>query len=273
MHHIASRQALDTATTRLLTQAATLDDSGLGALGGDLAGVAGLLRREAHLRRTLSEATTSVDMRAGLLGRILGGRIGQPASALVDFVVRQSWVNGRDLVDGLERLSRTALFLRAERTGELDEVEEQLFRFGRIVDANPELSVVLDDPTVEGNARASLVHRLLDGRAHSLTVDLLDGLAKDPAGRSFSHGIRELVDQAAQRKDKVVAVVTTAVELTVEERNRLIAALGRVYGRPVAVHQEVQPSLGGGLRVRVGDEVIDGSVAGRIDQLRTKLAG
>ena len=272
MQHIASRQALDTVTTRLLTQAATLDDSGLGALGADLAGVAGLLRREVQLRRTLSETTTSADIRAGLLARILSGRIGQQATALVDYTVRQHWVTGRDLVDGFERLSRTALFLRAERAGELDEVEEQLFRFGRIVDANPELSSLLDDPAQPGDARAALVRRLLNGRANSLTVELLVGLAKDPAGRSFSFGIRELVEQAAQRKDKIVAVVTSAFELNVEERNRLVAALGRIYGRPVAVHQEVQPSLVGGLRIRVGDEVIDGSVAGRLDQLRSSLA-
>ncbi len=85
---------------------------------------------------------------------------------VVDFAVRQDWASGHDLRDGVERLGRTAMFLRAERAGELDEVEDQLFRFGRIIDGTPELSVLLDDPAIGGAARASLVRRLLTHRAN-----------------------------------------------------------------------------------------------------------
>ena len=109
------------------------------------------------------------------------------------------------------------MFLRAERAGELDEVEDQLFRFGRILDASPELSVILDDPITTGAARASLVGRLLDGRAHQLTTDLLGQLALDPGARSFSHGVQEIVVQAAERKDKIVATVEAATSLTIEQ--------------------------------------------------------
>ncbi|MTD13649.1 F0F1 ATP synthase subunit delta [Nakamurella sp. YIM 132087] len=272
MQHISSRQALDEATNRLLTQAATLDDTGLGAFGDDLLAVGGLLQREPALRRTLSEATTGADTRAGIMSRILQGKVGQPALALVDFAIRLHWANGRDLKEGVERLGRTAVFLRAERNGDLDDVEDQLFRFGRIADANPGLSVLLDDPTTPGDARAELVRRVIGGRVLPLTEQLLLGLAQDPGGRSFSFGVRELVDQAAARRDRVVAVVTSAVELTTEESNRLVAGLGKVYGRPVVVHSEVDASLGGGVRVRVGDEVIDGSISGRLAELRRRLA-
>ena len=272
MQHISSRLALDTANTRLLQEAATLDDAGLGALGEGLASVAGLLTKEASLRRTLSEATTPIEARAGLMQRLLTGKVGDPVLRMVDFVVRQYWASGHDLRDGIERLGRTATFLRAERVGELDDVEDQIFRFGRIVDGAPELSVILDDPTVDGAARASLVDRLLAHRAHPLVVQLLMSIAQDPAGRSFTHGVHELVEQAAERRDKIVAEVEAALPLTVEEMNRLTAGLARVYGRQVAVHVVVNPSLAGGLRVRVGDEVIDGSVSGRLDELRRRMA-
>lgn len=272
MDHIASTQALAAASGRLLLQAATLDDTGLGVLGSDLAGVGNLLRHNAVLRRTLSEVTTDVDYRAGVMRSLLAGKVGQPAAVIVDFTVRQSWATGRDLADGFVRLGRTAMFLRAERAGELDEVEDQLFRFGRIIDGAPELSVILDDPTTSGDARAALVGRLLDGRAHPLTCDLLEQLATDPGGRSFTHGVGEIVTQAADRKDKVVATVQSATTLTTEQISRLTAALARTYGRPVSVHVLVDASLQGGILVRVGDEVIDGSVAGRLDALRRRLA-
>ncbi len=273
MDHIASTQALEQCSGRVLLQAATLDDTGLGALGSDLAGVGGLLGREPSLRRTLSEATTDVEHRAALMSRLLSGKVGQPAAAIVDFVVRQSWASGRDLAGAMVRLGRTAMFLRAERSGELDEVEDQLFRFGRILDAAPSLSVILDDPTTQGEARASLVGRLLAGRAHPLTADLLEQLARDPGHRSFSHGVGEIVTQAAERKDKIVATVQAATPLSIEQTSRLTAALAKIYGRAVSVHVLVEPALGGGIRVRVGDEVIDGSVAGRLDELRRRMAG
>ena len=83
----------------------------------------------------------------------------------------------------------------------------------------------------------------------------------------------EIVAQAAERKDKIVAIVESATSLSIEQTTRLTAALTKIYGRPVSVHVLVQPELHGGIKVRVGDEVIDGSVAGRLDELRRRLAG
>ena len=101
----------------------------------------------------------------------------------------------------------------------------------------------------------------------------MDALARDTAGRSFTYGVRELVDQAAQRREKVVAIVKTAVAADRRAETRLVGSLGRIYGREVSVHIEVEPSLVGGIRVQVGDEVIDGSVAGRLEALRRRMAG
>ncbi len=272
MEHIASKQALAESSGKLLAQAATLDDLGLGTLGDDLVGVGGLLHREPALRRTLSEATTAVDRRADLMSSLLSGKVGRPAATIVDFVLRQAWATGRDLAEAFVQLGRTAMFLRAERAGELDEVEDQLFRFGRIVDSSPGLSVILDDPMTTGEGRAALVGRLLGGRAHQLTTDLLVQLALDPGARMFSHGVGQIVVQAAERKDKIVATVESATSLTIEQTSRLTAALARIYGRPVSVHVMVEPTLSGGIRVRVGDEVIDGSVAGRLAELRRRMA-
>jgi F-type H+-transporting ATPase subunit delta len=165
------------------------------------------------------------------------------------------------------------MFLRVERTGELDDVEDQLFRFSRIVDASPELSVILDDPTADPDARSRLVDRLLAGRSHPLVTELVDSLARDTAGRSFTFGVRELVDQAAQRRQKVVAFVKAAVPLSDEQSTRLKRSLNRIYGREVSMHLEVEPSLIGGIRVQVGDEVIDGSVESQLEALRRRMAG
>jgi F-type H+-transporting ATPase subunit delta len=205
--------------------------------------------------------------------RLLGQRVGAATRRVLDRAVTENWSTGRDFTDSLARLSRTAMFLRAERSGELDEVEDQIFRFGRVIAGSPDLSNALDDKQGTPTARMQLVDRLLANKVHPLTVEMLMALAADPGGRSFSFGVDQLVSEAAQRKDKVVAIVTSAVELTGDQAARLNAALVRIYRRPVVLHVEIEPSLQGGLRIKVGDEVIDGSIAGRIEQIRAGLVG
>jgi F-type H+-transporting ATPase subunit delta len=272
MAGLASQQALTASTGELLTAAATMDELALSTIGEDLAAVAGVLAREPHLRRLLTETTIAADAKAGMARRLLSGKIGDKSLQIITAALAHRWSSGHDLVEGLRRLSRTALFLQAERAGELDEVEDQLFRFGRIIDANPDLSVVLDDPATPPEGRVELVTRLLDGRAHRLTIDLLTALARDPGGRAYSHGVAELVEQAAERRDKLVAIVTSAIALDADQVTRLRNALRTIYSREIAVHVIVDPSLGGGLSIRVGDEVIDGSVSGRLDAIRQRLA-
>ena len=157
MQHIASRESLEATKARVLEVAAPLDNAGLARLGSELDAVSDLLLRQVALRRTLSEGTMAPDTRSGIAGQLLAGKVSEQASAVVQFAVRQPWSSARDLQEALRRVSRTAMFLQAERTGELDDVEDQLFRFARIVEASPELSVILDDPTADPDLRSRLV--------------------------------------------------------------------------------------------------------------------
>jgi F-type H+-transporting ATPase subunit delta len=273
MQHIASRESLKATNDFLLSTAEPLDDAALTALGFELESVSDLLLTEVPLRRTLSENTLSAETRSDIAGRLLSGKIGEQALAIVRFAVEQHWSSSRDLQEAMRRVSRTAMFRRAERSGELDDVEDQLFRFSRIVDGSPDLSVILDDPTADPASRSALVDRLLAGKAHPLVTELVDALARDTAGRSFTHGIKELIDQAAQRQEKIVAIVKAAVPLTDDQVSRLVGSLSRIYDRQVSVHVEVEPELVGGIRVQVGDEVIDGSVAARLEALKRRMAG
>lgn len=272
MAGLASQQAISAATGELLKSAATMDDSSLKTVASDVAGVAAVLADSPQLRRMLTETTAQAEAKVALARRLFDGRIQQQSLALVTLVAGERWNSGRDLVDGLRQLSRTASFLTAERAHELDDVEDEIFRFGRILDANPELSLVLDDPATSADARVAIIQRLLNGKANALTVELLTGLAQDLGGRTYAHGVAELVEQAAQRRDKIVAIATAAAPLTDSEFARLQAALAAIYSRQVVVHVMVDPAVVGGLRVRVGDEVIDGSISGRMATIRAKLA-
>jgi F-type H+-transporting ATPase subunit delta len=85
--------------------------------------------------------------------------------------------------------------------------------------------------------------------------------------------LQEYLDLAAEALQEAVATVHTARELSAEEQQRLTAALGKQYAKDVQLHVVVDPELVGGLRVEIGDDVIDGTVASRLDDARRRMAG
>jgi F-type H+-transporting ATPase subunit delta len=265
--HAASREALASAELKLL------DASDFGTVGDDLFAVVGLFTREAGLRRALADASADPERRTDLVRRLFAGKLSDESVELLAAVVTSRWSNPRELVDGVESLARTALLVDAERAGKLDTVEDELFRLGRIVAANGELERLLSASATPIEQRLTLLRSLIDGKVEQITAKLAEALVAYPRGRRAVEGLEELADLAAKRRERSVAHVTSVVALTEQQQERLAATLQRIYSRPIALHVEVDPDLLGGLVVKVGDEIIDGSAAGRIDALRRRLAG
>lgn len=240
--------------------------------GTELFAVVGLLARERQLRRTLADPATDPDSRSGLVERLLGGKVSQPTAAVLTGAVRQRWSSARDLVDSLELLGQESLLRAAESRGELDSVEDELFRLGRIVASTTALERALSDRTATTEGKLSLVDGLIDGKVTEVTKLLVDQAVTRLVGEPADE-LDRLSRLAARQREQSVARVRTAVALSEQQTERLSTSLSRIYGRQVTVHVEVDPAITGGLVVQVGDEVIDGSTAGRISALRTKLAG
>ncbi|PRH79718.1 F0F1 ATP synthase subunit delta [Streptomyces solincola] len=268
----ASREALAAARERLdaLTDTTSADAA---AIAGELAAVTALLDREVSLRRVLTDPAQPGEAKATLAARLLAGQVGGDTADLVAGMVRSRWSQSRDLVDAVEELASTADLTAAQRTGGLDDVEDELFRFGRIVGASTELRSALTDKAATGTAKAGLVRDLLGGRANPVTERLVARLVTAPRGRSLEAGLESLSKLAAARRDRMVAVVTSAVPLSEGQKQRLGAALAALYGRPMHLNLDVDPQVLGGIQVRVGDELIDGSVASRLDEAERRLAG
>ncbi|MCK8677461.1 MULTISPECIES: F0F1 ATP synthase subunit delta [Streptomyces] len=268
----ASREALVAARERLdaLTDATSVDAAGI---AGELAAVTALLDREVSLRRVLTDPAQPGEAKAVLAGRLLGGQVGGATVDLVSGMVRARWSRSRDLVDAVEELANTADLTAAQRAGALDDVEDELFRFGRIVGANKELRSALTDKAATASAKSALVRSLLGGRANPVTERLVARLVTAPRGRSLEAGLESLSKLAAARRDRMVAVVTSAVPLSDGQKQRLGAALATLYGRRMHLNLDVDPTVLGGIQVRVGDELIDGSVVSRLGEAERRLAG
>ncbi|MFI6082419.1 F0F1 ATP synthase subunit delta [Streptomyces sp. NPDC051217] len=268
----ASRAALAAARERLdaLTDNTSVDAS---KLAEELTAVTALLHREVSLRRVLTDPARSGESRADLAGGLLRGQVGGETADLVTGMVRSRWSQPRDLVDSVEELAAIAELTAAQRAGDLDEVEDELFRFGRIVESSITLRAALTDQSATVSAKAALLTGLLDGRANPSTERLVVRLVTLPRGRSLEAGLQTLSRLAAARRDRLVAVVTTAVPLTEGQKQRLGAALARLYGHPMHLNLDVDPGVLGGVSVRVGDEVVNGTVAERLEEAERRLAG
>ena len=258
------------ATLRSVVRAGTVD---LPDLSRELFELAALLDTEGPLRRALTDPSRSGDDRAALAGAVLGDRVGSPTADVLAWAVRARWSSPRDLPDTLELLAVDGLVAAAETNGRLDALEDELFRIGRIVAGAPELRAALSDRSAPVASREALVARLLEGKVTEETALLVRQAVVAPRARTFDRIMSEYVRVAAQRRDEMVATVTASVPLTEEQRGRLGSALARMYGHDVHLNVDVDPAVVGGIRVAIGDEIIDGSVIARLDDARRRLVG
>jgi F-type H+-transporting ATPase subunit delta len=263
----ASRKSLAGLRDRLPT------DGDLGELSEQLYAVVSLLTAQASLRRAISDPSASDSAKVRVVDSLFGERLGAPTLELLREAVRSRWSQPRDLLDSLEELAVDAALGSAEAANELDEVEDELFRFERILDAEDELRDALTNRSLPVDTKRGLLHTLLDGKVSDVTFVLLERAVLEPRGRTIEHALRDLSTLAAQRRDRLIAHVTTAVELTEDEQRDLAAALGTAFGHDVRMQVVLDASLIGGLTVRIGDEIIDASVARQLDEARRKLTG
>ncbi|MGI8612449.1 MAG: F0F1 ATP synthase subunit delta [Nocardioidaceae bacterium] len=238
-----------------------------GTVGEDLFALVRLLDGSPSVRRALTEPAVAAEAKAALVHRLLDGKIGDPALQVAVVAVGQRWSHGRDLADSLEDAGVAAHLFAAEARGELDDVEDELFRFGRIAEAQPQLRDALSDRLAPVAAKRQLVDTLVEGRVRPSTRRLLDQVVVGRE-RSLGTALDKLQRAAAAYRDRLVATVWVAAALSEHEEQRLAAALQSHYGHAVHLNVIVDRDVLGGVRVRVNDDVIDSTVATRLTEVR-----
>jgi len=162
-----------------------------------------------------------------------------------------------------------ALLSVARSEGHLAEVEDELFRFARVLETNDELRTTLTDPALPVSRRQQIIEDLLGGRANPVTTALVSMVVGAGRARDLSAIIDDVVQLSAAEGNREVAEVRSAIELTDDQKQRLAAALEAKTGKKVELKVIIDPSVLGGLVAQVGDTVIDGSIKTRLQQLQT----
>lgn len=271
--HAASRESLSEQVSAFQSSAASLDSAALGALSEDLTAVAELLINELVLRKHLAEPVDANGhaAKSGLVDAVFADKVGQPALQVVRSAALARWSATDDLITAIEHVARLALLEQAERDGQIEDVEDQLFRVSRTLDSETQLSALLGNTAAPAADRVTLLQNVLAGRSNPLVAALLAQTIRLLRGKRADAAVLEVAELAVARRNESVAHVKAAALVSEAQSARLAQVLGQIYGRAIAVQLDVDPELLGGLVVNVGDEEIDGSLATRLSEAALHL--
>lgn len=242
-------------------------------LGGQLFGVVDALDSAAALRRALTEPTRDGADKADLVTAVLGAKVDQEVVDLVAGLVRERWSAAQDLADAVDSLATDSVLAAAQQAGRLEEVEDETFRLVRILGEERALRIALGDRHETPERRAGLAESVLGGKIGPETALLVTRAARALRDRSLVSTLRSITEAAAERRRHLVASVTAVVPLDRTQIDRLQGYLSRRYDRAVQIYVGLDPAVLGGVRVQVGDDVIDGTLASRLADARRRIAG
>ncbi|MGH8914361.1 MAG: ATP synthase F1 subunit delta [Acidimicrobiia bacterium] len=161
-----------------------------------------------------------------------------------------------------------AILALARAEGELARVEEELMAVGQAFEKSAELRSTLTDPGLPTEKKHAVIDELIGGRASSLTVGLVQFMIGQGRSSEIPSVAKAFVEKAVETRDRALAEVRSAVPLDDATIDRLAVALGKATGKRVEVKVTVDESVLGGIVARVGDVVIDGSLAHAMGELR-----
>jgi F-type H+-transporting ATPase subunit delta len=245
--------------------------AGAEEIGDELFAVLRLLGNEHGLRRMLADPTKPSGEKAAVAGSLLHGRVSSGTEDLVVQAAAARWATPGDFADAIEQLAVEAYTLAAQYGRALDNLEDDLFRFARLVSGQPALRSALIGPTT-ADAKASLLADLLGGKVSEVSQKLIAAVLTYPRGRTPQAVLELCASIAADRRQQLIAVVRVATELSAAQRQRLADTLTATYGKRIHLNVVHDPAVVGGMSVQIGDELVDGTVASRLAEVRRKLA-
>jgi F-type H+-transporting ATPase subunit delta len=267
-----SRESYAEAIDKLTADTSEATVAQLGTIADEILSVAALLRAEPRLRRALTDPSRAGSARAELLRGLLSGKLDEVTVDVLATLAGGRWSTPNEVLDATERLGIETLLRSADKGGKLADVEDDLFRFGQIVSGNSELAVTLSDPGASTDRRVKLVEDLLKGKSQPATLRLVEVALEGFGGRSFESSLTRLVELTAAKRDREVAYVTVAKPLDDAEEERLTAKLSDMYGRQVSLKVDVDPKVIGGVSVRVGADLYDGTILRRLNEAKQAFA-
>jgi F-type H+-transporting ATPase subunit delta len=244
----------------------------LGRVAEEVLSFVRLLGTEPQLRKALADISVRADVKKAILDDLFSER-SDPGTRAVLHLLAEQEVAGPQLLVFAADLAVQAVLAQAEAGDVLKDVEDELFRFARTLDCEPELRRALTDPVLPLDRKRALLDDLVGDKVTAETALLLQFVLQFRPERDLGEAILRLADQAAARRERVVVEARTAVPLDEERQRRLAEALSRATGKRVDLEVVEDRDVVGGVVARIGAEVIDGTVKRKLELALETLTG
>jgi F-type H+-transporting ATPase subunit delta len=238
------------------------------SLGDELLSAARIVGGSRQLTAILADPTVDAGGRGGLVRRLFGPAFDKRTVQLIEDMTTSRWSETTDLVDALEEVGIRAIASTADDAP----IDAELFRLRETMAGEPEIELALGSAASPLESRVALVDRLLVN-ASPATRSIARHLVELPRGRRPMEALESAERVVADARGRMVATAHVAKLLTDEQLRALEERLTTGYGRKISVNQVLDPTVLGGVRIAIGDDVIDGTVRSRLDDLRLRLAG
>lgn len=223
-----------------------------------------------QLLSALADGSADEAAKVALVKAVFGSTVTPVALTLLTAAASARWSSNTDLLAGIEDLGLRATAASVAKPGT---IEAELFAFGTAVSSDDELELALASKLGRVDAKVSLVEALLAGKVSAQTLAIVRHLVQQPRGRRIGELLRYAAGVVADQAGTTIATVTSASRLAPAQLARLQKSLSARYGRELTINQVLDLGVVGGLRVQIGDDVIDGSISTRLSDLRLQLAG
>lgn len=266
-----SREAALAVSSAFDSSASSLDSDALVKASDELTEVIRLLDTNPVLRKRLTEDEDNTTGQVKLVENLFGGKVSPIVVEVLSAAVKQRWSSSADFSAALRRQNALIVLAAAERDGVIEQTENELFSVARLIDQNPQLASLLSDHSHDGGKRAELLRSLVGEKVGKLSWILLAHSVELLQGQPADVAFDQLAELAAARRGESVAHVVSAAPVSESQTTRLASVLGTIYGRTISVQTEIDPDILGGLRIAVGDEVIEADVATRLAKAAESL--
>ncbi len=268
----SSRQSLVTARVKLDAAVKGATAASASELSTQLFFAADVLSKNTSLRRAFADPSREAASKGVLVKDLFGKTLSALALEILTDVSALRWSSAGDLVHVVEQLAIEAEASAANINNELDRVEDEFFETSHLVVDNFELRKALVG-TGTPAAKSALISEVLAKKASPSTVKLAVALVTSLRGRSIEAAFADYLFGLANRRNRLIAVIRVASEISDAQKSRLAAAIEKQVGQPIRVNLEVDSSILGGVSVKFADELVDGSVSNRLASAGRALAG
>ena len=248
-----------------------LRDSGEDAwrIGNELFTITSALDHNIQLERALTDPSRPVEDKVAVVKTLIGDQAHPLVMQIISDLVSRRWSRVSDIANAVEDFGVDGMMYYADYTNTTLQVSIELAELHSALLNLPVVRTKLYDATVSSEARVKLLYSLIgDADFTKVTKRLAEHATCNLRNRRYLQTIQWLINKFSRHMGESMVTVTTATPLSKEQVEKLIAIYSAKTGHPVHINSVVDPTVMGGMRIQVGDEVTDNTVVAQLQHLQ-----